>query len=349
MISKNERVVRMSKIKVGINGFGRIGRLVLRSLLQYDKEGLFEVVATNSRTSPEQRAYMFKYDSVHRRYPGEVTFDDENMIVDGKKIRVISEMDIEKLPWKEMGVDIVVESSGKIKKAEDASKHIKAGAKKVVISAPGSGEEICTVVMGVNEKTYDPSNHHVLSNASCTTNCLAPIVKVLNDEFGIEKGIMTTAHSYTNDQKTLDSSHSKLHRGRAAAMSIIPTTTGAAKAIGIVIPEMKGKLNGIALRVPTPDVSVVDLVVESKTKVSAEEVNKVFKKYAEGELAGYLSYEEGDLVSMDFVGDPHSAIFAAPHTMVIDNMIKVLGWYDNEWGYSCRIVDLINYVIRKGL
>jgi glyceraldehyde 3-phosphate dehydrogenase len=339
----------MSKIKVGINGFGRIGRLVLRSLLQYDKEGLFEVVATNDLTSPEQRAYMFKYDSVHRRYPGEVTYDDENIIVDGKKIKVLSVRDTAELPWKDLGVDLVVESTGLNTTAEKASKHLEAGAKKVLISAPGNGEGISTIVMGVNENTYDPSKHNIISNASCTTNCLAPIVKVLNDEFGIEKGLMTTAHSYTNDQKTVDSLHSKLHRGRAAAMSIIPTTTGAAKAIGLVIPEMNGKLNGLALRVPTPDVSVVDLVVESSKKVSAEEVNNAFKKHAEGDLSGYLYYETADLVSMDFVGDDHSAIFAAPHTMVIDNMIKVIGWYDNEWGYSCRIIDLINYVIRKGL
>ncbi len=339
----------MSNVKVAINGFGRIGRLVLRSLLQYDREGLFEIVATNSRTSPEQRAYMFKYDSVHGRYPGDVSFDENNIYVDGKKIEVLSVKNTEELPWKEIGVDIVIESTGKARTTDAASGHLTAGAKKVVISAPGSGEDILTLVMGVNEELYDPEVNDIISNASCTTNCLAPMVKVLNDEFGIKKGLMTTSHSYTNDQKTLDSSHSKLHRGRAAALSIIPTSTGAAKALGTVIPSMKGKLNGLALRVPTPDVSVVDLVAELSVNTNTAEINNAFRKHAETDLAGYLYYEDGDLVSMDFVGDPHSAIFAAPHTMVIDNMVKILGWYDNEWGYSCRIVDLVNYIIKKGL
>jgi len=339
----------MAKIKVAINGFGRIGRLVLRALNQYDREGLFDIVVTNSRTTPEQRAYMFKYDSVHRRYPGQVEYDDDNIIIDGKRVKVLSFLNIEELPWKEMGIDVVVESSGKARTAEQASGHLKAGAKKVIISAPGSGDGIATLVMGVNEEEYQPERHHILSNASCTTNCLAPIVKVLKDEFGVEKGLMTTAHSYTNDQKTIDASHKDLHRGRAAAVSIIPTTTGAAKALGLVIPELKGKFNGLAMRVPTPDVSVVDLVAELKREVTVEEINSAFKKRAKGDLAQYLCYEEDDLVSVDFTGDSHSAIFAARHTMALGNMVKVLAWYDNEWGYSCRIVDLINYVIKKGI
>jgi len=339
----------MAKIKVAINGFGRIGRLVLRALYQYDKEGLFDITVTNSRTTPEQRAYMFKYDSVHRRYPGDVGYDDENVLIDGKPVKVISVMKVEDLPWKEMGIDIVIESSGKARTYEKASDHLKAGAKKVIISAPGSGDGIATFVMGVNEDLYRPEEDHVLSNASCTTNCLAPVVKVLNDEFGVEKGLMTTTHSYTNDQKTIDASHKNLHRGRAAAVSMIPTTTGAAKALGLVIPEMQGRFNGMAIRVPTPDVSAVDMVAELKRNVSVEEVNQAFRAQAQGKLSPYLSYEEEDLVSVDFTGDEHSAIYAARHTMVLNNMVKVLAWYDNEWGYSCRIIDLVNHVIRKGL
>lgn len=339
----------MKKTRVAINGFGRIGRLVLRALYQYDKEGLFDIVVTNSRTTPEQRAYMFKYDSVHRRYPGEVEYDDENIIIDGKPVRVISVLNVEDLPWEEMGVDIVVESSGKCRTCDKASAHLKAGAKKVIISAPGSGDGIATFVMGVNEEKYNPEVDHIVSNASCTTNCLAPVVKVLNDEFGVEKGLMTTTHAYTNDQKTIDASHKNLHRGRAAALSIIPTSTGAAKALGLVLPELKGKFNGIAMRVPTPDVSVVDLVAELKRDVSVQEVNNVFKARAEGDLSPYICYEDEDLVSVDFTSDPHSAIFAAKHTMALGNMVKILAWYDNEWGYSCRIIDLINHVIKKGI
>lgn len=337
----------MKKVRVAINGFGRIGRLALRALFEYDKEGLFDIIATNSRTDAEQRAYLFKYDSVHRRFPGTVETKDDAIIIDGREVKVLQVPDIKNLPWKDLGVDVVIESSGKYTDADKARAHLDAGAKKVVISAPAKGED-ATIVIGVNEDIYDPKSHHILSNASCTTNCLAPVVKVLHERFGIVKGLMTTAHSYTNDQKTLDASHKKLHRGRAAALSIIPTTTGAAAAIGKVIPEIQGKMNGIAMRVPTPDVSVVDLVVELEKTVDANTINETMKEYSEGELKGILGYETEDLVSMDFVGDSRSSIFAANHTMCIDNMAKTLAWYDNEWGYACRVLDLVNYVIKKG-
>ncbi len=337
----------MQKARVAVNGFGRIGRLVLRTLYEYDRKGLIDIVATNSRTTPEQRAYLFKYDSVHRRFSGDVSVNGDNLVVNGKNIKVLAVSDPEDLPWKEMGVDIVVESSGKYTNAKEAVEHIEAGASKVVISAPAKGED-ATIVMGVNEDIYDAKEHHIISNASCTTNCLAPVVKVINDSFGLKRGLMTTIHSYTNDQKTLDASHKKLHRGRAAALSIIPTTTGAAKAIGVVIPEIEGKLNGMAMRVPTPDVSAVDLVVECEKDVSAEKVNMAMKLASEKNLQGILGYEDDDLVSMDFVGDSRSSIFAAPHTMVVDGLLKVLAWYDNEWGYACRVLDLVNFITEKG-
>jgi len=291
---------------------------------------------------------LFKYDSVHRRFPGTVETKDDAIVIDGREVKVLQVPDIKDLPWKDLGVDVVIESSGKYTDADKARAHLDAGAKKVVISAPAKGED-ATIVIGVNEGIYDPKSHRILSNASCTTNCLAPVVKVLHERFGIVKGLMTTAHSYTNDQKTLDASHKKLHRGRAAALSIIPTTTGAAAAIGKVIPEIQGKMNGIAMRVPTPDVSVVDLVVELEKTVDAKTINETIKEYSEGELKGILGYETEDLVSMDFVGDSRSSIFAANHTMCIDNMAKTLAWYDNEWGYACRVLDLVNYVIKKGL
>ncbi len=335
-------------VKVGINGFGRIGRLVLRAINQYYKGENIDVVAVNDLTDPKVLAYLFKYDSVHRRYPGEVYAEEDSIVVDGKKIKVFAEPDPAKIPWSEYGVDIVIESTGRFTEAEKAKAHLNSGVKKVVITAPAKGEDV-TIVMGVNEGEYDPKNHVIISNASCTTNCLAPLVKVLHDNFGIVKGFMTTAHSYTNDQRILDFPHKKLTRGRAAALSIVPTTTGAAKAIGKVIPELKGKLNGMALRVPTPDVSIVDFVAELKKEVTADEVNEAFKKAAEGELKGILYYEEEDLVSSDFIGDHHSSIFCPKHTMVVDNMVKVLAWYDNEWGYSCRVVDLVDYIISKGL
>lgn len=339
----------MSKVKVAINGFGRIGRLMLRALYEYDKEGLIDIVATNSRSNSEQRAYLFKYDSVHRRYNGNVSFDEENIIIDDKKIRTLQYSTPDQFNWGELGVDVVIEASGKYTDTSKAQAHIDAGAKKVVITAPGTGDGLGTFVMGVNEETYDPSSHHIISNASCTTNCLAPVAKIINDEFKIVKGLMTTVHAYTGDQQTVDSSHKKFHRGRAAAVSMVPSSTGAAKAVGLVIPELKGKMNGMSLRVPTPDVSIVDLVVELPKAVSKEEINDVVKRHAEGDMAPYLGYETDDCVSMDFVHDSRSSIFAARHTMVVDNMVKVLAWYDNEWGYSCRCLDLINYIVRKGL
>ncbi len=336
----------MSKKRVAINGFGRIGRLALRALFEYENEGLFEIVATNSRTSAEQRAYLFKYDSVHRRFRGEVSVSGDSLMINGKNVKVLSEAEAENLPWKEMGVDLVIESSGKYTDAEKARKHLDAGAGKVLISAPARNED-ATIVMGVNEDIYEPAIHHIVSNASCTTNCLAPVVKVLHEAFGIERGLMTTTHSYTNDQKTLDSSHKNLHRGRAAALSLIPTTTGAASAIGKVYPAVAGKMNGLAVRVPTPDVSLVDLVVELSREVTADEVNKAVRAAAEGPMKKYLGYEEDDLVSVDFTGDSRSSIFAARHTMVLGNMVKTLSWYDNEWGYACRVIDLVNYMLKR--
>lgn len=336
----------MSKKRVAINGFGRIGRLALRALFEYENEGLFEIVATNSRTSAEQRAYLFKYDSVHRRFRGEVSVSGDSLMINGKNVKVLSEAEAENLPWKEMGVDLVIESSGKYTDAEKARKHLDAGAGKVLISAPARNED-ATIVMGVNEDIYEPASHHIVSNASCTTNCLAPVVKVLHEAFGIERGLMTTTHSYTNDQKTLDSSHKNLHRGRAAALSLIPTTTGAASAIGKVYPAVAGKMNGLAVRVPTPDVSLVDLVVELLREVTADEVNKAVRAVAEGPMKKYLGYEEDDLVSVDFTGDSRSSIFAARHTMVLGNMVKTLSWYDNEWGYACRVIDLANYMLKR--
>ncbi|MGC9371855.1 MAG: type I glyceraldehyde-3-phosphate dehydrogenase [Thermovirgaceae bacterium] len=338
----------MKKARVAINGFGRIGRLALRALHEYDSEGLFEIVATNSRTDADQRAYLFKYDSVHRRFPKTVESKNDAIVIEGREVKVLQVADIRDLPWKDLDIDIVIESSGRYTDAEKARAHLDAGAKKVLITAPAKGED-ATIVMGVNEAVYDAKAHHIVSNASCTTNCLAPVVKVLHEQFGIVKGLMTTAHSYTNDQKTLDASHKKLHRGRAAALSIIPTTTGAAAAIGKVIPDIQGKLNGIAMRVPTPDVSVVDLTLELEKAVDAETINETVREYSLGELRGILAYETEDLVSMDFVGDSHSSIFAGNHTMVIDNMAKTLAWYDNEWGYACRVLDLVNYMIKKGL
>jgi glyceraldehyde 3-phosphate dehydrogenase len=267
-------------------------------------------------------------------------------MINGKNVKVLSEAEAENLPWKEMGVDLVIESSGKYTDAEKARKHLDAGAGKVLISAPARNED-ATIVMGVNEDIYEPAIHHIVSNASCTTNCLAPVVKVLHEAFGIERGLMTTTHSYTNDQKTLDSSHKNLHRGRAAALSLIPTTTGAASAIGKVYPAVAGKMNGLAVRVPTPDVSLVDLVVELLREVTADEVNKAVRAAAEGPMKKYLGYEEDDLVSVDFTGDSRSSIFAARHTMVLGNMVKTLSWYDNEWGYACRVIDLANYMLKR--
>ncbi|MFE8696574.1 type I glyceraldehyde-3-phosphate dehydrogenase [Cytobacillus sp. FJAT-53684] len=333
-------------VKVGINGFGRIGRVVFRAAL---KNPNIEVVAVNDLTDANMLAHLLKYDSVHGTLNEEVSVDGDYLVVGGHKVKVIAERDPAQLGWGDLGVDVVVESTGRFTKREDAAKHLEAGAKKVVISAPASNEDI-TVVMGVNHENYDPANHHVISNASCTTNCLAPFAKVLNDQFGIKRGMMTTIHSYTNDQQILDLPHKDYRRARAAAENIIPTTTGAAKAVSLVLPELKGKLNGGAVRVPTPNVSLVDLVAELEKEVTAEEVNAAFKAAAEGELKGILAYSEEPLVSGDYNGSPSSSTIDALSTMVMEgSMVKVISWYDNETGYSHRVVDLIDYIAQKGL
>ncbi|MFT9849972.1 type I glyceraldehyde-3-phosphate dehydrogenase [Aneurinibacillus sp. REN35] len=332
--------------KIAINGFGRIGRNVARIALQNPE---VELVGINDLTDAATLAHLFKYDSVHGTYHEDVRVDGDSIIVGDRTIKVSAERDPANLPWKEWGVEVVVESTGRFTKREDAAKHLEAGAKKVIISAPGKNEDI-TIVLGVNEENYDPANHHVISNASCTTNCLAPFAKVLSDTFGIRRGLMTTVHAYTNDQQILDLPHKDLRRARAAGMSIIPTSTGAARAVSLVLPELKGKLNGFAMRVPTPNVSVVDLVVELEKNASVEEVNQALKQASENEMKGILGYSEEPLVSRDYNGDPHSSTIDALSTMVIeDNMVKVVSWYDNEWGYSNRVIDLINYVAKKGL
>ena len=339
----------MAKYKVAINGFGRIGRLSLRSFFTNGKDNLFDVVAVNDLTPPESLEYLFKYDSTFRRFPGEVALDGSYLVINGKKIVTVAEPDPAKLPWKELGVDLVIESTGRFTEAEKAHAHIQAGAKKVIISAPAKNQD-ATIVMGVNEGIYDPKKHNIISNASCTTNCLAPVCKVLQERFGIVEGLMNTVHAYTNDQVTLDFPKKNLSRGRAAALSIIPTTTGAAKAISEVMPELKGKLNGFALRVPTPDVSVVDLTVILEKAATVDAVNAAMKEYADGKLKGILGYEPEDLVSMDFLGDSRSSVFAPRHTLAMgDNMIKVLSWYDNEWAYSNGVIDLADYILSKGL
>ena len=331
-------------IKIGINGFGRIGRNFLRASAG---DPAIEVVATNDITDAKTLAHLLKYDTILGRFKGEVLVDGDAIVVNGKRIKVLAEKEVGKLPWKELGAEIVLESTGKYTKRPDAVQHIeKGGAKKVVISAPATDPD-ATIVMGVNEKNYDPAKHAIISNASCTTNCLAPVAKVLHEGWGIEKGFMTTIHSYTNDQKILDAPHKDLRRARAAAVAQIPTTTGAAKAVGLVLPELKGRIDGISIRVPTPNVSLVDLVALLKDKATAEEVNAAFKKASEGALKGILAYTEEPLVSVDFMSDPHSGIIDALSTKVIgDNLIKVLAWYDNEWGYSCRLVDLVKYIAK---
>lgn len=333
-------------VKVGINGFGRIGRLVFRAAL---KNPEIELVAVNDLTDAKMLAHLLKYDSVHGTLEEDVTVEGDSFVVAGQRVKVIAERDPAHLPWKELGVDIVVESTGRFVKRADAAKHLEAGAKKVVISAPGKEEDI-TIVMGVNEDKYDAANHHVISNASCTTNCLAPFAKVLQEKFGIKRGMMTTIHSYTNDQQILDLPHKDFRRARAAAESMIPTTTGAAKAVALVLPELKGKLNGMAVRVPTPNVSLVDLVAELDKEVTVEEVNAAFKEAAEGELKGILDYNELPLVSRDYNHSTVSSTVDGLSTMVMEgNMVKVLSWYDNENGYSNRVVDLVNYIAKKGL
>ena len=333
-------------IKVGINGFGRIGRNAFRAAMA---NPALEIVAVNDLTDAETLAHLLKYDSIHGILDAEVKAEKDAIVVNGKAIKVLAERDPAALPWGALGIDVVVESTGRFTDADKAAAHIKAGTKKVIISAPAKGEDI-TIVMGVNEDKYDAAKHNIISNASCTTNCLAPMAKVIHENFGIKHGMMTTVHSYTNDQMILDLPHKDLRRARAAAMSIIPTTTGAAKAVALVLPELKGKLNGFALRVPTPNVSLTDLVSEMEKPVTVEEVNAALKAAAAGPLKGILAYSDEPLVSKDYNGNPHSCIIDADSTMVVDGtQLKVIGWYDNEWGYSNRVIDLIVYIGKKGL
>ena len=330
-------------IRVAINGFGRIGRNVLRAAKQSGTTEL-DFVAVNDLTESTTLAHLFRHDSVHGTYPGAVELSDGGIVVDGDDIRVLSERDPAKLPWRELEVDVVVESTGLFRTRELASRHLEAGARKVIISAPASDEDI-TIVLGVNHDRYDPETHHLISNASCTTNCLAPVAKVLSEQFGFVRGLMTTIHAYTSGQAVLDGPHKDLRRARAAAVSMIPTTTGAARAISLVLPELEGKLDGMAIRVPTPNVSLVDLVAEVKREASPDAVNGALRAAAENELAGVLRVEDAPLVSVDFVGEPASSVVDAPSTSVMgDRMVKVLAWYDNEWGYSSRVVDLVRFV-----
>jgi glyceraldehyde 3-phosphate dehydrogenase len=333
-------------VRVGINGFGRIGRNVLRAAVMA-KQTAIEFVAVNDITDTKTLAHLLKYDSVHRRFPGTVEAKGDALVVNGKEIKVSAIKEPEKLPWKDLGVDVVLESTGRFTDRANADKHISAGARKVIISAPAKGEDI-TIVMGVNDQKYDPAKHHVLSNASCTTNCLVPVVKVVLDNWGFKHGFMTTVHSYTNDQQILDLPHKDLRRARAAALSIIPTTTGAAKATALVLPEVKGKIDGVSLRVPTPDVSIVDLTAEVEKKTTIEEVNAAFKQAAQGALKGILSVSDEPLVSVDYVGSLYSSVVDALSTNVIDGtLIHVSSWYDNEIGYSARCVDLMALVASR--
>ena len=333
--------------KIGINGFGRIGRLVARAALEQGDTGL-DLVAVNDLTDAKTLAHLFKYDTIHGIWPEDVSSKGNNLTIGSKTIRVLSEREPAKLPWKDLGVDIVIESTGRFRDKASAGGHIQAGASKVIISAPGK-EVDATFVMGVNDNTYDPANHNIVSNGSCTTNCLAPVVKVLQ-QFDLQCGLMTTIHSYTNDQPVLDFVHKDLRRARAAARSMIPTTTGAASAIGLVIPELEGKLHGIAIRVPVPDGSIVDLVAELDSTVTEKELHAAFRRAAENELKGILEFSEDALVSSDIVHNPHSSIYDSKMSTVVDgNLVKILSWYDNEWGFSKRVVDLIRYVGSRGL
>jgi glyceraldehyde 3-phosphate dehydrogenase len=333
-------------IKVGINGFGRIGRNVLRAAM---KGGDIDFVAVNDITDTKTLAHLLKYDSVLGNLEAEIKAGDNTISVNGDEFRVFSERDPGKIDWGSVGAEVVVESTGLFTKREDAAKHLHDSVKKVIISAPAKNEDI-TIVLGVNDHAYKPKEHHVISNASCTTNCLAPVARVLHDNFTIKRGLMTTVHSYTNDQRLLDLPHKDLRRARAAALSIIPTSTGAAKAIGLVLPQLKGRLDGMALRVPTPNISIVDLVAEVDKSTSKDEINSAMKKASEGSLKGILQYCEEPLVSIDFRGNSHSSILDADYTNVIDgNLVKLLSWYDNEWGYSCRVVDLIRFVVEQGI
>ena len=332
-------------VKVGINGFGRIGRNFFRAALAKGSD--LEIVAVNDLTDNKTLAHLLKYDTITGRLDGDVTFDETQIIVNGKAIKVFEEKDPANLPWGELGVDLVIESTGRFTKSEDARKHIEAGAKKVIVSAPATGSDVATLVLGVNEETYDPATHDIISNASCTTNCLAPLAKIFMDEFGIERGLMTTVHAYTADQNLQDGPHSDLRRARAAAANIIPTSTGAAKALGLVIPELVGKLDGYARRVPVITGSITDLTVTATKPVTVEAINAAYKKAAEGKYKGILKYTEDEIVSSDIAGDPHSSIFDAKLTKVIGDQVKVASWYDNEWGYSNRLVDITEYVAGK--
>ena len=333
---------------IGINGFGRIGRQVTRAIIELYPQKL-QVAAVNDLADARTNAHLFKYDTNYGIYAGKVEARDSNLIIDGKEIKVFSERDPANIPWADVGVELVVESTGIFTDAARAGAHLKGGAKKVIISAPAKNEDI-TLVLGVNDHSYDPALHNIVSNASCTTNCFAPMVKVLNDAFGVEHGLMSTIHSYTNDQKILDQVHDDLRRARSAAMNIVPTSTGAARAVGLVLPELNGKLHGMAFRVPTATVSITDFVAKVSRKVTVDEVNTAFKSAAEGSLKGTLEYSDEQLVSSDFKGNPHSCIFDAPSTMVMaGDMVKILGWYDNEWGYSCRTADLCAFMTDKGL
>ncbi|RKD75734.1 glyceraldehyde-3-phosphate dehydrogenase (NAD+) [Sinobaca qinghaiensis] len=329
------------KAKVAINGFGRIGRMVFRKAILDDE---LEVVAVNASYPAETLAHLIKYDTIHGKFEKDVRAEDGKLIIDGQTVTLLQDRDPENLPWKQMEIDVVIEATGKFKTRETAGLHLKAGAKKVVITAPAK-EEDATIVMGVNEEEYNPAEHHIISNASCTTNCLAPVVKVLDRSIGIESGLITTIHSYTNDQKNIDNPHKDLRRARACGQSIIPTSTGAARAISKVLPQMEGKMNGMALRVPTPNVSLIDIVIDTKKEVTVEEVNEVLRSASENEMKGIIGFNYDPLVSIDYNGDENSAIIDGLSTMVInDRQIKVLAWYDNEWGYSCRVVDLVRYV-----
>ena len=330
--------------RVGINGFGRIGRNLFRAACG---DAALDIAAVNDITDAKTLAHLLKYDSVHGAFKGPVEAKDQSLVVNGKEIKVLASKDPAALPWRDLGVEVVVESTGRFTDRASAAKHLEAGAKKVIISAPAKDEDI-TIVLGVNETRYDPAKHHVISNASCTTNCLAPVAKILMQICGIKHGLMTTIHSYTNDQSILDLPHKDLRRARAAAMSMIPTSTGAAKAVGLVLPELKGKIHGLAIRVPTPNVSLVDLVAETEKPVTAEAVNAALRKAAEGELKGILGYTDEPLVSIDFNGNPLSSIVDGASTSVVDGtLVKVLSWYDNEWGYSCRVRDLIKYIVTR--
>ena len=333
-------------VKVGINGFGRIGRNVLRGIMESpEKYSGIDVVSINDLTDAKTLAHLFKYDSVFRIFKGDVSATEDSIVVNGKKIKVHSEKDPSKIPWGAEGVDVVIESTGKFRDKEKAMVHINAGAKKVIISAPAKKEDL-TIVLGVNDSMYDKSKHHIISNASCTTNCLAPVAKVLNDRFGIERGFMNTIHSYTNDQRLLDAPHDDLRRARSAALSMIPSTTGAAQAVALVIPDLKGKLDGGSVRVPTPDVSIVDFSCILKKETTAEEINRAMKEAAMGPMKGILQYCEEELVSVDFTGNPHSSIFDATGTKAMGNFVKVMSWYDNEWAYSLRCADLALFLMK---